>query len=726
MHSAKLTLSFLLLLLILPANSAFAQDAQDDDEYEETARVMRVSLLRGEVGLRRAGNNEWESARLNLPLVEGDTISTGADARIEIQVDRFSFVRVGPDSMLSIITLRDDGIALSLSEGTATVRLARFDRDREYFEVDAPKTTMAAEKTGSYRVDARTPDRGVRITVRGGGQARIYSETSGFTLRDNRSARLIFDGDEAGDWELSAAPGFDEWDNWTDERERHLATRLRGEGRDLYYDRNVWGAEELDAYGDWSHTKDYGWVWRPHITIINIYDNWAPYRYGHWRWCPPYGWTWVGDEEWGWAPYHYGRWVHYNDRWCWAPRGYGYPYRRSWWRPALVAFVYVDTSRDRHIAWYPLQYGQRDPHSRSWKQRSLQIPARSSETAKLKPAPPAPYLQVVSAVTAGEFGSTRTPARPAPPEVARRAITGEPISGSVPVAPPNLGPRTHVDSSERARLNTGRPAPIGSAPNSSAPYGSVSPARSLPERSTGATVRTPGVPLDNELRRVRVYGGRDPRPPSPGVQETATDQNSRNTGAVMRPGRLPRSSVTERRSEVNAGNEAQTGPRRERPLRPRVSDENSSTTDAPSGTRRRERRPVDRSREEGDNPGSIERRTEPARPPQTVDRPVPPPIFERREDPVRRPERPAQPATREERPERSIRPQQPESPRENAPPRAERPEPRREQSPPPPPPRQEPPAQPAPAPPERSEPPASPRSAESPGKRMKSPAEPYE
>ena len=34
-----------------------------------------------------------------------------------------------------------------------SVRLAKFDRDHEYFEVDAPKTTLAAEKNGLYRID---------------------------------------------------------------------------------------------------------------------------------------------------------------------------------------------------------------------------------------------------------------------------------------------------------------------------------------------------------------------------------------------------------------------------------------------------------------------------------------------------------------------------------------------------------------------------------------------
>jgi hypothetical protein len=235
---------FLLLaaLLSVAAPEARAADDEYEDEYEEHARVCRISLLRGEVSLKRAGDPEWESAKLNLPLVEGDTLTTGRDSRLEIQIDARNFVRVGPDSALRVVTLREEGIALSLSEGTATLRLARFDADREYFEVDAPKTTMAAERSGLYRLDV-APSGTVRVTVRDEGRARIYSETSGFTLRDRKSARLLYDGSGEADWEVGSAAASDEWDSWIDERERYLASRLGYEDRERYYDRDVWGAE---------------------------------------------------------------------------------------------------------------------------------------------------------------------------------------------------------------------------------------------------------------------------------------------------------------------------------------------------------------------------------------------------------------------------------------------------------------------------------------------------
>ena len=191
-----------------------------------------------------------------------------------------------------------------------------------------------------------TSDGRVRLTVRDGGLARIYSDTSGFALRDSRAAELIYDGANAGDWQLMAAAPPDSWDSWVSDRESYLAQRLHYDVQ--YYDQYVWGAEELDAYGDWSYASDYGWIWRPRTNVINIYDDWAPYRYGNWVWCAPYGWTWVGYEPWGWAPPLRAVGTTATTGLVSARQ---YHRSRSWWRPALVAFVSINFSFGQHL-WY--------------------------------------------------------------------------------------------------------------------------------------------------------------------------------------------------------------------------------------------------------------------------------------------------------------------------------------------------------------------------------------
>jgi hypothetical protein len=723
MRSTRIISPFFLslLLALFALNIERARAADDDaDEYDETARVVRVSMIRGDVSLRRNGSRQWESAKLNFPLVEGDQLSTGKDARLEIQIDSRNFVRVDENSVLRIVTLRDEGIALSLPEGTASLHLARFDRDHEYFEIDAPRTTMAAEQQGLYRLDVEPNSGRVRLTVRGEGRARIYSDTSGFTLRDGRTAELIYDGAEAGDWELASARALDNWDSWVDERERYLASRLHYEQRDRYYDANVWGAEELDAYGDWAYANDYGWVWRPRVSVINNYYNWVPYRFGHWIWCPPYGWTWIGDEPWGWAPYHYGRWVYYNNSWCWAPRGYGYDYHRSWWRPALVAFIYLPSSYGEHVAWYPLSYGQRDPRSRHYQRQPLQ-PLRREELARLERTNPA-FLRAVTTQPAREFGQQTARMQPAATELARRAMTTEPVRGRLPILP--------ADGSNDGREgNNGRdrgPRGIVARPSTDASTASIPAIR---ERPTGAATRTPGAALDDELRRTRLFNNREPRPAS-GLEERGRNGGGVNntggdagvgTGAVARPARgRPIERQPPEREERRVGGDSNSGStdnggRPARPPRGNV-DEPTRTSrpdtdrDTSPGPRMRDDEPMPRSRPRPSSPARedespaprperrVEPRPEPRPEPRTEPRPEsrPAPTAEPREEP--RPERRSEPRPEsrpeprpEPRPESrpEPRPEPREAPRQEPRPES-RPEPRQES------PRQEAPRQEAP------------------------------
>jgi hypothetical protein len=332
-----------------------AQDVDyDEDEPEIKARVSRISFIRGDVQIRRTGNTDWEKAALNLPIVEGDEIMTAAGERVEIQLNIHSHVRISENSFVRISTLQDGGAALSLSEGTMTVRLTEFDKNSAFFEIDAPKTTVAIQRAGMYRIDAgaSTSDE-VRVTVTRDGEARVYAEDSGFTLRSGRSATVKVAGTLSGEWDTAAASFVnDEFDMWSIGRDDLIAERIRKAHYDKYYDQDIYGAEELNDNGDWVHSRDYGYVWRPHRSVTARYSNWSPYRYGHWRWVPPYGWTWVNDEPWGWATYHHGRWIFDKGYWVWTP--YGYLRRsRSWWAPALVGVTIIRST----VCWYPLPYG---------------------------------------------------------------------------------------------------------------------------------------------------------------------------------------------------------------------------------------------------------------------------------------------------------------------------------------------------------------------------------
>ncbi|MEO6050791.1 MAG: DUF6600 domain-containing protein, partial [Pyrinomonadaceae bacterium] len=506
---------------------AGSNNAVPDEEIPEvTARVARISFLSGEAKIRRSGGGEWEKVTLNLPVVEGDEIATDANARIEIQFDKNQHLRLAGNSYLKIVNLKDEGIAVSLSLGTLSLRITSFNKDRSFFEIDAPKTTVAMQRSGSYRIDAgKEGDSEVRIAATDGGEARIYSDNAGFTVKNGRSARIFIDGTTAGEWEATDASRYsDDFDSWSADRDSTRARRLKDAYYDKYYDNDIYGADDLNDNGDWAYTKNYGYVWRPYQTTLGSYVDWSPYRYGHWRWMPPYGWIWVNDEPWGWATYHHGRWFYDNGRWCWSPYGY-YRSSRSWWSGALVAITIVSNN----TCWYPLSYHQAN-YNYNWHYHHRDDRGRRDNDRRPPGSAPRPDNQgivgdpggqpvdhvppgSVVAVDSSDFGTRARGNRRATTDIARLALAQKQDERNAPDLPAysDVNRRIgHEIVADRPRVD------IADHPI-----------------KVGAADRHQDKPLDTELRTTRVFGG---RPPQRTHDEPSEGQlyDPRRTGAIER------------------------------------------------------------------------------------------------------------------------------------------------------------------------------------------------
>ena len=545
MHSTKWVRGAVLLMtMLLSGTGALAADV-DDYIPEVTDRVARISFLRGDVQIRRAGSQDWEVAVLNLPIVEGDEIATDGNGRFEIQFNSYTHLRVAENSQIKFVSLKDSGIAVSVPLGTVVLRASEFDGSRSFFEFDAPKTTVSIQKAGMYRIEAGVPDSlEVIISATDGGEARVYSADAGFTVKNGRRAKVFIGGNQSGEWETAEAARFaDEFDTWALERDAIIAKRIQDAYYDRYYDQDIYGAEDLNEYGEWVHTRKYGYVWRPHRTSISHYSNWSPYRYGHWRWVPPYGWTWVNDEPWGWATYHHGRWVWDNGSWYWTPYGH-YRHRRSWWQPALVVVNVIGGN----ICWYPLPYhygyynynAYYNSHHSGWNNGNNNHNSGGNSNPNPTPTPGAapavtpirggvdkfnlPPLESVPpsgvvSVAASEFGRGKTNFKTPPLAVAQNVLAKAPDAKQ---PAPMLPTYSDLNGKISQEIRVSR-APM---------------ARVRPEVATGATVRKSDTPLDQELQKSRIFGGRPPLQinTSQGeIKPVPGDSGPRKTGAVERP-----------------------------------------------------------------------------------------------------------------------------------------------------------------------------------------------
>ena len=134
------------------------------------ARVVRISLIAGEVNLKRNGNQDWERRPAELPTRRGRHDRDRQRQPIEIQVDSRNFVRACARYRRCVssrcVTRASPSVWSKAQPSCASQSLIA---DKEYFEIDAPRTTLAAEKRGLYRIDVPRDGR-VSLTVRDGGK----------------------------------------------------------------------------------------------------------------------------------------------------------------------------------------------------------------------------------------------------------------------------------------------------------------------------------------------------------------------------------------------------------------------------------------------------------------------------------------------------------------------------------------------------------------------------
>ncbi|MCZ2149723.1 MAG: hypothetical protein LC126_18340 [Bryobacterales bacterium] len=285
--------------------------------------MARISLLQGDVSVRRGDSGEWVAAAPNAPLVVQDRLITGGGASLaEVQLDYSNLVRVASNAEVRFAELEYGRFILQLAAGTATYRMLR-DSNAEV-ELSTPNAAVHPLRRGLYRVTI-LPDDTTEITVRSG-EVDIYTPRGSERLRAGRTM-LVRGTPDAPEFQVTAAIPRDDWDQWNERRDQDLERSASYR----YVNPSIAGAEDLDNYGNWVYDAPYGYVWAPRVAV-----DWAPYRYGRWSWIDYFGWTWVSNDPWGWAPYHYGRWYQGPRGWCWWP---GAMQTRHYWSPGLVAFV---------------------------------------------------------------------------------------------------------------------------------------------------------------------------------------------------------------------------------------------------------------------------------------------------------------------------------------------------------------------------------------------------
>jgi hypothetical protein len=325
----KITILIAACLLLLSPYPAQAYDYG-------YARVVRLSLVQGDVQMARSGDSAWEKAVVNMPIEQGFTIGTN-DGRAEIEFESGATARLAEKSGLRFdeLALSNGGriTRLTLTQGTATF-YANLKSD-DTFVVASPQFQVTVPKRSEFRVDVVEGGASVSVLQ---GNASVNSPAG--TREISKGQTLAFSVSQPDQARIERNPATDDWDRWVDHRESTIDTEtantLRYTSAPFSY-----GLSDLAAYGGWNYVSGYGYAWQP----WGISPGWAPFWHGYWGFSPALGWTWISYEPWGWVPYHFGSWE-YSPAfgWFWVPGYYNY------WCPAPVQWVGVG----KQVGWRPI------------------------------------------------------------------------------------------------------------------------------------------------------------------------------------------------------------------------------------------------------------------------------------------------------------------------------------------------------------------------------------
>ncbi len=329
--------TLLVSLSVLLVCMAFSLPLSADISH---VRIVRLSLVQGDVRYASEFHNDpltdtkalWQTAPLNLPIRQGNVLSTGAGARAQVEFENGAMAFLSANTILEFYDLSlNDGARITrliLRQGSASF----YDRSLagDYFSVTGGD--FSAEVSGHATFRLENFDNGSTVTVQSG---RInVLENDNVTALDKGHSLSVEASNPTNQVVTESSPG-DDFDRWVANRiqnEQVVTSQTSSTYGNASY---VAGYSDLYTYGSWMNVGGYNY-WRP----FGMGMGWSPFDYGNWIFDASIGgWSFLGSAPWGWLPYHYGGWVYAAPYgWCWNPGStfYGRPQP---YRPVTAVFV---------------------------------------------------------------------------------------------------------------------------------------------------------------------------------------------------------------------------------------------------------------------------------------------------------------------------------------------------------------------------------------------------
>ena len=104
----------------------FAAPLRADEKSYSYARIVRLSMVRGDVQITRSGSSDWEAGIPNMPIQQGFAIGTN-NGRAEIEFESGAAMWVAENTVVQFteMALSDGGriTRLTIAQGTASFQV---------------------------------------------------------------------------------------------------------------------------------------------------------------------------------------------------------------------------------------------------------------------------------------------------------------------------------------------------------------------------------------------------------------------------------------------------------------------------------------------------------------------------------------------------------------------------------------------------------------------------
>ena len=325
---------FVALALLAVGFMLLAQPAKSQDY--SNIRIVRLSFVEGDVQYQRPGQ-DWEDARLNLPIQEGFAIRT-ADGYAEVEFEGSVTLHLATNATVEFteLALQSGGriTKLTVPQGTAIIS-AKLKRE-DAVSVAAPNLNLNVPRDGRFRLDISPTESWVTVFH---GKVQVDSHAGAPSLLSGGHT-LHVGATGSGSPEVAGNPPQDDFDKWVSHREEALNSAQSETSSILGTNSYTEGYADLYNYGVWSYIPGYGAGWMPY----GVGMGWMPFADGQWQFMGGLGWNWMSGEPWGWLPYHFGSWVNAPGvGWAWLPVG------ANTWTPATARWVRLNNQ----LGWIP-------------------------------------------------------------------------------------------------------------------------------------------------------------------------------------------------------------------------------------------------------------------------------------------------------------------------------------------------------------------------------------